>query len=188
MPLRRRQGSTFCKRMNESTVENVMPLTNMRFLGLSASLIVFLIGALLLPSCKDKAIIGIGTVGPALGPDGQVIANVVTFDYNLKAPESVNFMVGGKRIKTVKIEGKGSWRIEVDGDRLKISESGTIFELPVPHAGVLASKSSTNEADQIGWDISVDGHNVVRVECPNLRIGQPTATKEAEQGTPPNRP
>jgi len=158
-----------------------MTLTNMRFLRLSASLIIFLFGVLLLQSCKDKAIIGIGTAGPALGPDGQVLANVVTFDYNLKAPESVNLLVDGKRIKTVKIEGKGSWRIEVDGDRLKISESGSILELPVPHAGVLASKSSINEADQIGWDISVDGQNVVRVESSNLRIGQPTAPKEAEQ-------
>ena len=150
-----------------------MTLSNMRLLGLSASLIIFLFSALLLPSCKDKAIIGIGTVGPALGPDGQVLANVITFDYNLKEPESVNILVDGKRIKTVKIEGNGSWRIEVDDDRLKISENGSIFELPVPHAGVLASKSSTNEADQIGCDISVDGHNVVRIECSNLRIGHP---------------
>lgn len=134
--------------------------------------ITFLCAAFLLASCKDKptATVILGTMGPTLGPDGNVLANIVTFDYNLKAPEQIQFWVEGKQIKSVEIDGKGSWRIEVADDKLKISDNARIFELPIQDEGLLASKSSINQSGHMGWDISIDGHNVVRIQS-NLNIG-----------------
>lgn len=136
----------------------------------------FLCAAFLLSSCKEKNSLTatgiVGTMGPTLGPDGKVLANIVTFEYQLEAPRQVQFWEKGKQIKSVEIDGKGRWRIEVAGNKLKISDDALIFELPVQQDGLLASKSSINDAGHRGWDISIDGDNVLRLQ-PNPSIGTP---------------
>ena len=136
--------------------------------------IIFLCAAFLLASCKDNdkpALTGtLGTMGPTLGPDGHVLTNLITFDYQLEVPRQVQFWVEGKQIKSVEIDGNGSWRIEVAGNKLKISDNALIFEVPIEHDGLLCSKSSINEAGYRGWDISIDGHNMVRLQS-NPSVG-----------------
>ncbi|MCU0795394.1 MAG: hypothetical protein MUF31_05595 [Akkermansiaceae bacterium] len=128
----------------------------------------FLCASFLLASCKDNdkpALTGtLGTMGPKLGPDGQVLSNLITFDYKLEVPRQVQFWVEGKHIKSVEIDGNGSWRIEIAGETLKISDDALIFEVPIEHDGLLGSNSSVNEAGYRGWDISIDGHNIVRLQ------------------------
>jgi hypothetical protein len=109
-------------------------------------------------------------MGPTLGPDGKVLVNIVTFEYELRAPRQVQFWVEGKQIKSVEINGKGRWSIEVAGDKLKISDDSLIFEMNIQHDGILASKSSISKAGHRGWDISIDGHDVVRLQA-NPSIG-----------------
>ena len=128
--------------------------------------------AFLLASCKDKPTVTVllGTMGPTMGPDGDVLSNIVTFDYNLKAPEQVQFWVEDKQIKSVEIDGKGSWRIEVSGDKLNVSDNAIIFELPIQNEGLLASKSYINKSGHMGWDISIDGQPVVKIQS-NVSMG-----------------
>jgi hypothetical protein len=134
--------------------------------------ITIIFAAFLLASCKDKptATVHLGTMGPTLGPDGDVLSNIVTFDYNLKAPEQIQILVEDKQIKSAEIDGKGSWRIEVAGDKLKISDDAIIFESPIQKKGLLASKSYVNKAGHMGWDISIDGQPVVKIQS-NISTG-----------------
>lgn len=134
--------------------------------------ITIMFAGFLLASCKDKptATVLLGTMGPTLGPDGDVLSNIVTFDYNLKAPEQIQFLVEDKQIKSAEIDGKGSWRIEVTGDKLKISDDAIIFESPIQKEGLLASKSYINKTGHMGWDISIDGQPVVKIQS-NVSIG-----------------
>lgn len=129
--------------------------------------------AFLLASCKDKPreTVFLGTMGPTLAPNGEVLSNIVNFDYNLKAPEQIQFMVEDTQIKSFEIDGKGSWRIEVSGDKLTISDDAIIFESPIQKEGLIASKSYINEAGHMGWDISIDGQPVVKIQS-NVSIGR----------------
>ena len=130
--------------------------------------IAFLCAAFLLAACNEKAEPApagiLGTMGPTKSPDGSVLSNIVTFDYDLEAPRQIQFWVKGEQIKSVEVDGKGSWRIEASSEKLRISDASLIFETPIPQAGILASNSSINKEGHRGWDISIDGHNVVRLQ------------------------
>jgi hypothetical protein len=101
--------------------------------------ITFLCAASLLASCKDKdedkdnpTTTGIlGTVGPTLGPDGKVLANVVTFEYQLEGPKQVQFVdlddaaskieaYGGKLISKSR---KYCLREDPSGNRMMLSQT-----------------------------------------------------------------
>jgi hypothetical protein len=147
-------------------------------------LIALVFGLLALSNFKENPLFDFGPIsitGPTRGPDGEVTANMLSFNYNLKAPELVHLLVEGKRIKTVVIEGRGRWRIDVSDGKLKIFENGVILELPIDKEGILASHASTNESNQFVIDISVDSNKVIKIECPNQIMGQPTVTRKPEQ-------
>jgi hypothetical protein len=145
--------------------------------------ILFLITAMLCSSCKDKPIIQIGsvyTIGPSIDPDGKLLSNVITFHYEAKDPEPVHLVLDENRVKTVMIEGKVNWRIEVHDRKVRISNGETIMEVPISEEGTLDSDVSVNKSRQMVFDISVNSRNVLRIECPTQIIDSPKITYKAE--------
>jgi hypothetical protein len=139
----------------------------------STLLLLVLIG---ISSCEkgpeiDRA--EIYTTGPVQGSDGEVSSNVITFHYEAENPEPVYLVVDGKRLKTVMITGKIKWRIEQNERKVKISDENLILEIPVTDDGILHSNLVVNESKQIAFDISVGHTEVLKIECPEKRIGVP---------------
>ena len=145
--------------------------------------------ALLCSSCKDKPFIEFGevyTTGPTRGPDGELLANLIIFHYEAKKPEPVYILVDGQRVKSVTVDGKTNWRIEVVKGNVKVSDGDTILEVPISEEGTINSNVTVNKSKQMAFDISVGERSVMRLECPKQIIDNPPLLiQEAKQGVSP---
>jgi len=132
-------------------------------------------------SCKDKPLIEFGevyTTGPTRGPDGELLSNVILFHYKAEDPEPVHILVDGQRVKSVTVDGKVTWRIEVVEGNVKVSDGDTILEVPTSEEGTLDSNVTVNKLKQMVFDISVGESRVMSLECPKQIIDSPPLIEE----------
>ena len=150
-----------------------------------ATLILF--AAVLYSACDEQPSIKVGevyTTGPSFSPEGSLLANEILFHYEASGSEPVHFVVEGEIVKTVTIEGEVNWHIKVEDQKLTVSGSAMIFEIPVIREGVLDSDVTVNESKQMAFDISVGGIRALKIECPSQIVSLPKITKNQAQSGP----
>lgn len=143
-----------------------------------------LLAAIFYSACDEQPSIKVGdvyTTGPSFSPDGTPLANEILFHYEASDAEPVHFVVDGEIVKTVTIEGEVNWRIRIEDQKVTVSGATMIFEIPVVRDGLLDSDVTVNGSKQMGFDISVDGVVMLKIECPSKVVSLPQITKDKKQ-------